>query len=216
MVTLSKEEAAALQASIGQVSRRVAAALQAAPAWEHVLQFVTHLHAGIDKTVAQAMQRGLPPACQPGCDSCCHLRVEASQAEALHIARHLRQGGPQQVQRLRQRLLWRQAQGQAAGPLARLACVFLQDGLCSIYALRPASCRKAHSFSAAACRSQAAEIPQDLSITLAAEALQGGCAAGYRQAGLAAAALELTAAMLWALDEAAEAAWLAGRDSMPD
>lgn len=210
MVTLSKEEAAALQASIRQVSQRVASALQARPGVEHALHFIAHLHAGIDKTVTEAMQRGQQPACRPGCDSCCHLRVEASQAEVLRIARQLRQGPAQAVQLLRQRLLQRLEQlQQAAEPGPRLACVFLQDGLCSIYPLRPAGCRKAHSFSASACQTLAAEIPQDLSITLAAEALQRGTAAGYRQAGLAADPLELSAAMLWALDDGAEAGWLA-------
>lgn len=207
MVTLSKEEAAALQASIGQVSQRVAGALQARPGVEHALHFIAHLHAGIDKTVADAMQRGQQPDCRAGCDSCCHLRVELGQAEALRIARHLRQGPVPALQQLRQRLQQRLALQSAATPGLRLACAFLQDGLCSIYALRPASCRKAHSFSVSACQAQAAEIPQDLSITLAAEALQRGTAAGYRQAGLAADALEMTAAMLWALEEGAEAGW---------
>ncbi|WP_159876968.1 MULTISPECIES: YkgJ family cysteine cluster protein [Aquitalea] len=213
MVTLSKEESAALQASIRQVSQRVARELQARPGVGHALHFISHLHAGIDKIVMQAEQRGQAPACQAACNSCCYLRVEASQAEVLLIARHLRQGTLPQLQEIRQRLLQRQQHMQAAtAPLARLACAFLQDGLCSIYPLRPASCRKAHSFSAAACHTQAAEIPQDLSITLAAEALQRGTAAGYRQAGLAADPLELTAAMLWALDDAgAEEGWLAGQ-----
>lgn len=213
MVTLNKEESAALQASIKQVSQRVANELQAKPGVEHALHFISHLHAGIDKIAMQAQQRGKAAACQAACNSCCYLRVEASQAEVLLIARHLRQGTLLQLQEIRQRLLLRQQHMQAAmAPLARLACVFLQGGLCSIYPLRPASCRKAHSFSAAACHSQAAEIPQDLSITLAAEALQRGTAAGYRQAGLAADPLELTAGMLWALDDASAAqSWQAGQ-----
>jgi hypothetical protein len=216
MVTLNKEETAALQASIKQVSQRVANELQARPSVEHALHFISHLHAGIDKIAMQAELRGQATACQAACNRCCYLRVEASQAEVLFIARHLRQGTQLQLQGIRQRLLQRQQHMQAA-PLARLACAFLQDGLCSIYPLRPASCRKAHSFSAAACHSQAAEIPQDLSITLAAEALQRGTAAGYRQAGLAADPLELTAAMLWALDDAgAEEHWQAGQGRRAD
>lgn len=218
MVTLNKEESAALQASIRQVSQRVAAELQARPGVQHALHFISHLHAGIDKIVMQAEQRGVAPACKAACNRCCYLRVEASQAEVLLIARHLRQATLPQLQAVRQRLLQRQQHMQAAtAPFAPLACAFLQDDLCSIYPLRPASCRKAHSFSAHACHTGAAEIPQDLSITLAAEALQRGTAAGYRQAGLAADPLELTAGMLWALDDAdAEQGWLAGQGSRAD
>jgi hypothetical protein len=55
MVTLNKEESA-LQASIRQVSQRVAAELQARGV-QHALHFISHLHAGIDKIVMQAVAR---------------------------------------------------------------------------------------------------------------------------------------------------------------
>jgi hypothetical protein len=45
------------------------------------------------------------------------------------------------------------------------------------------------------------------------EALQAGTAQGYRQAGLAVAPLELTRALLWALEQpSAGEHWLAGKD----
>jgi hypothetical protein len=111
------------------------------------LHFISHLHAGIDKIVMQAEQRGVAPACKAACNRCCYLRVEASQAEVLLIARHLRQATLPQLQAVRQRLLQRQQHMQAAtAPFAPLACAFLQDDLCSIYpCARPAVARRIRS-----------------------------------------------------------------------
>lgn len=215
---LGEEEQAALKASIVQVGQRVERELGEHPELAQALHVVGFLHAAIDKTVAQAALRGEKPACQPGCASCCHVRVEVSPVEVLRLAVWLQDWPAAQRQDLLQGLQQRLAQLENAGePSPRLPCVFLQDGMCSIYPLRPANCRKAHSFSAEACQQGATRIPQDLSITLAAEALQAGTAQGYRQAGLAVAPLELTRGLLWALEQPSAAEnWLAGMDvSMP-
>jgi Fe-S-cluster containining protein len=217
VMQLGEQEQAALQASIAQVGQRVAQELGKHPDLPHALHVVSFLHAAIDKTVSRAALRGQAPACQAGCASCCHLRVEVSPVEALRLADGLRHWPPEQLQDLHQRLHLRLARLEAAGEAyPRLPCVFLQDGLCSIYPWRPANCRKAHSFSAVDCQQGAAHIPQDLAITLAAEALQAGTAQGYRQAGLAVVPLELTRAMLWALEQpSAGAHWLDGKDVPP-
>lgn len=205
---LHADEAAALQASIERVGARVTAALQANPGVAYAIAFVGNLHRGIDQTMAQAALRGEPVACQAGCASCCSLRVEVAPAEALLIAQHLRS---EPADRLQQRLqALRQQSLLAQGGAVRPPCAFLQDALCSIYPWRPASCRKAHSFSATACQSAAAQLPQDLAITMAAEALQRGTALGYRQRGLDGVVQELSAAVLQALeDDAAASRWYA-------
>lgn len=206
---LHADEAAALQASIERVGARVAAELQANPGVAYAVAFVGNLHRGIDQTMAQAALRGEPVACRAGCASCCSLRVEVAPAEALLIAQQLRSGPADRLEQLLQALRQQQlllAQGGAVRP----PCAFLQDALCSIYPWRPASCRKAHSFSATACQSAAAEVPQDLAITMAAEALQRGTALGYRQHGLDGAVQELSAAVLQALeDDMAASRWYA-------
>lgn len=209
---LGEQEQAALKASIVQVGQRVARELGERPELAQALHVVGFLHAAVDKTVAQAALRGKKPACQPGCASCCHVRVEVSPVEALRLAACLQDWPAARRQDLLQGLQQRLARLENAGePSPRLPCVFLQDSMCSIYPWRPANCRKAHSFSAEACQQGAEHIPQDLAITLAAEALQAGTAQGYRQAGLSMAPLELTRAMLWALEQpAAGVAWLAG------
>ncbi|MBA4710577.1 YkgJ family cysteine cluster protein [Aquitalea aquatica] len=206
---LHADEAAALQASIERVGARVTAALQANPGVVYAIEFVGNLHRGIDQTMAQAALRGEPVACQAGCASCCSLRVEVAPAEALLIAQHLHS---ESADRLQQRLqaLRQQQSLLAQGGTVRPPCAFLQDALCSIYPWRPASCRKAHSFSATACQSAAAQLPQDLAITMAAEALQRGTALGYRQRGLDGVVQELSAAVLQALeDDAAASRWYA-------
>ncbi|NWK79880.1 YkgJ family cysteine cluster protein [Aquitalea sp. LB_tupeE] len=214
---LGEQEQAALKASIVQVGQRVARELGERPELEQALHMVGFLHAAIDKTVAQAALRGQAPACQAGCASCCHLRVEVSPVEALRLAGCLQDWPEARRQDLLQRLRLRLALLEnAREPAPRLPCVFLQDNMCSIYPWRPANCRKAHSFSAADCQQGAVHIQQDLAITLAAEALQAGTAQGYRQAGLSMAPLELTHGLLWALEQpSAGELWLDGKDVPP-
>ncbi|PXX51090.1 YkgJ family cysteine cluster protein [Aquitalea magnusonii] len=210
---LHADEAAALQASIERVGARVTAALQDKPGVDYAVAFVGNLHRGIDQTMAQAALRGEPVACRAGCASCCSLRVEVAPAEALLIARQLRSGPAERLAQLRQALQRQQSVLAQEGAI-RPPCAFLQDALCSIYPWRPASCRKAHSFSAEACQSGAAQLPQDLAITLAAEALQRGTALGYRQRGLDGAVQELSAAVLQALaDDTAASRWYAAADN---
>ena len=206
---LSEQEAAALQNSAARVGERVQAELRARPGVEYALTFVENLHRSMDKTIRQANERGQPMECQAGCASCCSVRVEVSPVEALWLARQLRAWPEARQQALHQRLQQRLTLFEMTMETSpRRECVLLENNLCSVYAWRPASCRKAHSFSATACQSQAATIPQDLAITMAAEALQRGMAQGYRLAGLPSAPMELTAALQWALScPDVEAAW---------
>ena len=210
---LGEQEQAALKASIVQVGQRVARELGEQPDLAQALHVVGFLHAAIDKTVAQAALRGQRPACDAGCASCCHLRVEVSPVEALHLARGLCDWPLDRQQDVLQRLHARLARLESAeGQHLPLPCVFLQGSLCSIYSWRPANCRKAHSFSAEDCQRGATHIVQDLAITLSAEALQAGTAQGYRQVGLATEPLELTRAVLWALEQPSAAQdWLSGK-----
>lgn len=77
-------------------------------------------------------------ACKPGCDSCCHMKIELTNVEAERISK---------------------ATGIVAQPLrtntshpdskfAGLPCPFLKDHQCSIYDDRPLTCRGHASFDA--------------------------------------------------------------------
>jgi hypothetical protein len=83
--------------------------------------------------------------------------------------------------------------------------------LCSIYQVRPAACRKAHSSDVTECEAHAPVIPQDREIALRAEALIIGTSGAYRQRGFDASSYELVRAVLIALrDPSAQARWYRG------
>ncbi len=110
---------------------------------------------------------GIKPTCQRGCAACCHQLVMATAAEAGIAAGHLLELPDGDRQSLDARLaLWledtadlrRRLQESADGDLEavteelaaaywqrRIACPFLAEGNCAIYAVRPLACR--HHFS---------------------------------------------------------------------
>jgi uncharacterized protein len=222
---LSTPEQHAYQSSVAAVRQRVGQHLQAAQAANDApaaVAFVVQLHRSVDKAVAQvetqAVARGMPTACQAGCSHCCSLPVHASEPEVLHIAQHFKDGPPQRLLALMQALKARAASGPGTPePPARRPCVFLVRGLCSIYEIRPARCRKAHSLDAQLCESQAPQIPQHLERILQAEALIQGTTLAYEDQGLSAQGTELGAAMLRVLnDDAALQRWFDERAAHPD
>lgn len=96
-------------------------------------------------------------ACRAGCDACCHLYVMIPPGIAEAIAAHLKERRtPEALSALRDEL---QKAADAAAGLADPTmlvhrCPLLgPDGLCTIYEVRPLTCRAFTSKSAAACRS---------------------------------------------------------------
>ncbi len=212
---LTDDERSAFLHSIARVRQRAAQALrqaQGADGADGAVAFIAQLHRGLDTVAEQARATGPQPACQAGCAHCCHLRVEATEPEVFHIAQHLR---AQPAEALADALsaLQRHVSSAAMNPTnpARQACSFLVDDHCSIYPVRPAACRKAHSLSAPHCAEQSATIPQNLRLLVDAEALMAGTALAYRDQPLPASAHELNAAVLAALkDPTAQARWYQG------
>jgi len=202
---LTDDERSAFLHSIARVRQRAAQALrqaQSADGADGAVAFIAQLHRGLDTVAEQARATGPQPACQAGCAHCCHLRVEATEPEVFHIAQHLR---AQPAEALADALsaLQRHVAAAALNPTnpARQACSFLVDERCSIYPVRPAACRKAHSLSAPHCAEQSATIPQNLRLLVDAEALMAGTALAYRDQPLPASAHELNAAVLAALSD---------------
>lgn len=212
---LTDDERSAFLQSIARVRQRAAQALrqaQGADGADGAVAFIAQLHRGLDTVAEQARATGPQPACQAGCAHCCHLRVEATEPEVFHIAKHLR---AQPAEALADALsaLQRHVATAALNPTkpARQACSFLVDDRCSIYPVRPAACRKAHSLSAPHCAEQSPTIPQNLRLLVDAEALMAGSALAYRDQPLPASAHELNAAVLAALkDPTAQARWYQG------
>ena len=215
---LTDDERSAFLQSIARVRQRAAQALrqaqgaQGADGADGAVAFIAQLHRGLDTVAEQARATGPQPACQAGCAHCCHLRVEATEPEVFHIAQYLR---AQPADALADALsaLHRHVTPAALNPTnpARQACSFLVDDRCSIYPVRPAACRKAHSLSAPHCAEQSPTIPQNLRLLVDAEALMAGTALAYRDQPLPASAHELNAAVLAALqDPTAQARWYQG------
>jgi Fe-S-cluster containining protein len=221
---LSPEEKSSVIEAVARIEQRVSRELETkSSAWQ-AIEFFGVLHANIDKLVQAESATAPQPDCKPGCAYCCSVRVEVSEPEALRIARYIATLSEQEAAALTSELQVRADfhRQQDANPSARMACAFLRDNLCSIYALRPATCRKAHSLSVQACASYASEIPQKLSLLLGCEALVTGTKNAFRTRDLPVSSMELSAAVLAALasDEAVELWYrgesLRGDEARPD
>jgi Fe-S-cluster containining protein len=201
------------------------------------------LYASVDAAIAlsdsfsrEILARNIPDlnriACTQGCAWCCHYQVGVTAPQALHIAAKLKEGAgtrPLDAQRQRLKALDARTRGlNAAKRLkARLGCAFLNEqNACTIYAFRPFGCRGANSIDADTCKAFVAgtatkaqrdgnwlhKVPFE-----AQRDLQDGFHMGALENGLRDDRLELTAAILVALEtsDAAER-WITGEDVFKD
>jgi Fe-S-cluster containining protein len=103
-------------------------------------------------------------ACRAGCSWCCHFTIDVRAVEVFRILDHLRAFPEPEQQRLRARIETnaQQLAGLDEEERARIniECAFLRDGQCSIYAVRPQTCRNYHATDVAGCQ-QAFEQPDN-------------------------------------------------------
>ncbi len=198
---LTDEEQTRLRDSVERVKQYASVALHTRRSAQQSINFVGVLHENVDRAIRKESECGPAPQCRVGCSYCCSVRVEASDPEALRIAQQLQTLTPSDFSQLKQRLHANAEfhQRQVAGASARMDCAFLHDHQCTIYAVRPATCRKAHSLSVAACESGADELPQNLALVVQSEVLVTGTNAAYRSLNLPASPMELSAAVLAAM-----------------
>ncbi|NDI86544.1 YkgJ family cysteine cluster protein [Undibacterium crateris] len=166
-MALSQQEQQAFLSAIERVKQDNQTLLENSkqhPVWP--LHVIPRLHGALDLIATQSVTTAAV-ACTAGCSHCCHhLTVEVNSAEASFIVY-------QWIAERRDIAALRvacQAYVDAYASGQRQPCPLLQDQHCSIYAYRPAVCRKAHSLDLAACASQAAHIPQQLERILKSEA----------------------------------------------
>jgi len=96
-------------------------------------------------------------ACREGCSYCCYYQVDVSAHEALQIVDFVSKQFPKE--RISEFL---EAAGTNAAIIRKLtraehretniACVFLRDGRCSIYPVRPLHCRTHHATDVEGCK----------------------------------------------------------------
>jgi len=96
-------------------------------------------------------------ACHEGCSTCCTLRVDVFAHEVLLIAHHIRaRFSPEQLSELQARLARHAERVLPLTPFQHatqnVVCPLLRDGRCSVYEVRPLSCRRHHSTDYAACQ----------------------------------------------------------------
>jgi uncharacterized protein len=195
------DERAQVREAVERVRQRAVQELDAAPGAVQAVRFVAVLHHNLDQLFDRSRASDLAPACEAGCAHCCSARVEVCEPQALRIAEHLRRLPLVEQAQWSARLDRRVAADRGQEHPGRTPCEFLQEQRCSIYAVRPAVCRKAHSLSVGACAQQSTTIPQNLDLLLQDEILMAGTFEAYRSVGLAASPRELSEAVLDALQD---------------
>lgn len=210
---LSPEEQAEFLSAIETVQQVAFSHLSANRSRPFAITFISKLQRGVDQVVHTAIDQGQKLDCRAGCSHCCNVRVEALEPEIFQIVRELKKLSPEKFEEIILRLKNHAAMAKGVSVWDhRIKCPFLTENLCSIYPVRPAVCRMAHSFEVEKCEASSAEIPQSLNIVLKSEALMKGTAEAYRKVDLPASGHELGQAVLLALtDETAESRWYEGQ-----
>jgi hypothetical protein len=175
--------------------------------------------------LADGAKRLIPPgpiACREGCSFCCHLRVVTTIPEVLQITAKVRSdSGSEGIEALRRRIARYRAATTgldvAARRRLRVACPLLVDGLCSVYAVRPMSCRGWNSLDVGGCEADFLDPSRGVRVPVYEPQyqvnafVQDGMASGLGAAGLQHDHVELAEALGVSL-EIADAAerWLRG------
>lgn len=154
-------------------------------------------------------------ACKEGCSWCCHFSVDVRPVEVAQILDYVeRNFSDEQRDRLRSEI---RANSESLAGLdefermqRNVKCPFLIDNRCSIYAVRPQTCRNYHATNEAGCR-QSFEEPdnRDIDPDFAPLVYQSGGAHveafsnAMQDEGYDVAAYEMNAALLCAMDDSA-------------
>ena len=99
----------------------------------------------VTKNLSQPFQKTI--SCKKGCSYCCEQLVAVSVDEAQYILDMAREN--------KIHIDWKKARDQASRGIdswidrgkEKRTCVFLKDGACSIYEVRPGTCRNYHAYS---------------------------------------------------------------------
>jgi Fe-S-cluster containining protein len=107
-------------------------------------------------------------ACRAGCTWCCHFTVDVRAVEVFAILDFLSQSfTPDEKARvlaeIRANSVALQGLGEGERVTRNLRCPFLKDARCTIYAVRPLSCRNYHATDVAGCQ-QSYDEPENLDI----------------------------------------------------
>lgn len=177
------------------------------------------IYARIDMLASKSMKK---VDCQKGCDFCCHYHVYVTPLEVFAIAEEVCSWtiGRQNtlISSLRNNVEKVQGLGVAQHRTLNLACSFLQEGACSIYAVRPLACRRHHSRNRSVCERtfhnphSTEETPRDKDQLVVSGAFETLHAEYHRIHGADHDFYELNSALLEALtDPRCRSRWRAGK-----
>ncbi len=174
---------------------------------------------------AVATARASERACEAGCDFCCRMPVSLSMPEALRIHAHVTRTWSETEQASLAEALANASKGledEDALFLSQRPCVFLREGRCTIYPVRPLACRGHASFSRSACAEAhaapddfevAERVPVDPDLRRCKDEIKTTLGIVLLQAGLHALDCELASLLARLVDEPdTPRAWLAGAD----
>lgn len=105
-------------------------------------------------------------ACKAGCFWCCYFTVDARPVEIVRIAEFMeREMSPEDRERTSSEIRNNSTALASLDPDARLRhnlkCPFLQSGRCSVYSVRPQTCRNYHATNASGCEQAYREPDND-------------------------------------------------------
>ncbi len=186
-----------------------------------VIAVAEHAAGLADQASRETLPRQPPLACQEGCAWCCHKVVGVSAPEVFRIAAFLEQTqSPEHLRATRERVNRVEEQREALASdrwaAVRLPCPLLANDRCSVYPVRPLTCRGYASTDAGACerhvRSRArVEVPLWAPTQRRSALLLDGLLAGLTEAGLRGERLALGLALRLALaDPETQNGWLRG------
>lgn len=185
--------------------------------------------AALSHTLMDKALKAWPPrveiACRKGCSYCCYSYVMVLPPEVFRIAEQVRSGraGTPVASVVAERAVPLRGLDTKARTGAKLPCPLLENGMCSVYEVRPIVCRQATSLALQSCIDEFEGMDKDGVVEISsAHMTHAGNAnvvmlGAMRSAGLPTEAYELSSALVAALEAPdTEAHWLAGADVFRD
>ncbi len=206
------------------MARRLHALFETAKQNGNVDPPVKFLHAKVEQTIQDfgELFGGVPLACKKGCSHCCRVWISATAPEVLSIAKMVKSGEGDVIDRLATAHSHTKGLDFTARSRNPYPCPMLEHDLCSIYESRPQVCRLGASGDAQICarvfRNLSNEaIPTPHVYLMGKSAYSIALAIALKRSRLPHEAYELNAALVRALEtEDAERVWLSGEDIFAD
>lgn len=142
----------------GRISALAASALAGAREERDLVSLLESVWAAIGEELTQRTDGAPPPACGPGCASCCRVNVATLAVEGAVAAARVRSVLTEAARRelaarlraFHDRIRWLEDRERFA---EQLVCPFVDvHGRCAIHSVRPLACRSVTSLDAADCR----------------------------------------------------------------